>query len=693
MTNFADALKSLENVITVATEGGDFTTLKDALDSITDSSPTQRYTVQVAPGIYTEDNPIQGKEYVAVKAIGDLQTTRFVAGNINTDLLIMANLFTIEGVALWGVSGATNYAIRQDVVGSTSVTRCIFGECTNGIIVNNAGTQLVANDIAVFNPTVTLVRGAYCQAGIFNVYSMNANAGTLGTMVEITGVNSSAVLNNVNSSLSTLTTGISVKDLASVDINFPKLTGMATAIEAEGGAHVHFNGVRIEGATVDGVRINNVGTDTILNVQTTIVENSTGFDFNLLSATCQVSGNASTSINKLNFVAGAKLYGTILDLEEGDEGVNVIGELHVGIPEQGAESVFGEGDSYTRGLIAYTYNGANDTYTDISAAVQSPTASTFTFPNNSINTAIYVSTDLQAADYLKFFGLKMANTVSQIGGTIVGEYWNGAWVAFTTMTAESSGSYLRKADDLFTVAPNGYQIRFNPTMDSDWVKNDDPAVDATNRYWVRFRITASPATLPVFEQFKIHTNRHEINADGFGEDMGKARAYKTVPVSWNTFKDAGSTVGNQDLWLTTNCKTGFSNNIMGTGDSVGTVTSLPAWVDTSARLRLKVSGVPVATGNYTLTAFLNSSLTGDVISSNNPGSVVGEVSQAVLVAGVATQQAWWIFDLNISDKGVETLASNPESIWINVETTTVAGNLDGMQFEIEMLNWRDGEHI
>jgi len=86
-----------ENVITVAESGGQFVSIKDALDSITDNGPSKRYTIQVAPGIYTEDNPIQAKEYVNLSSIGDLQTTRIVAANPNEDLIIMTNFFTLEG--------------------------------------------------------------------------------------------------------------------------------------------------------------------------------------------------------------------------------------------------------------------------------------------------------------------------------------------------------------------------------------------------------------------------------------------------------------------------------------------------------------------------------------------------------------------------------------------------------------------
>jgi len=102
-----------ESKIIVAKEGGDFTSVKDALDSIIDNSVSKRYVVLVYAGIYEESNPIQGKEYVSLKAVGDLQTTRITALNPNTDLMIMTSLFTVKGFSLLGVTGATNYAVNQ----------------------------------------------------------------------------------------------------------------------------------------------------------------------------------------------------------------------------------------------------------------------------------------------------------------------------------------------------------------------------------------------------------------------------------------------------------------------------------------------------------------------------------------------------------------------------------------------------
>ncbi|MHC4868060.1 MAG: hypothetical protein ACYTEX_28655 [Planctomycetota bacterium] len=77
----ATKISQLDNIITVSPSGGDFTSVKDAIDSITDNDISNRYVVQVGPGIYSENNPIQGKEYVTIVSTGDLQTTRIVAAN------------------------------------------------------------------------------------------------------------------------------------------------------------------------------------------------------------------------------------------------------------------------------------------------------------------------------------------------------------------------------------------------------------------------------------------------------------------------------------------------------------------------------------------------------------------------------------------------------------------------------------
>jgi hypothetical protein len=82
-------LSSYSNVIVVARAGGDFTSVKAAVHSITDNSPANRYLVWVAPGIYTET--VVMKQYVDIEGAGE-KATKIVSTRI-------ANSATLYGAS------------------------------------------------------------------------------------------------------------------------------------------------------------------------------------------------------------------------------------------------------------------------------------------------------------------------------------------------------------------------------------------------------------------------------------------------------------------------------------------------------------------------------------------------------------------------------------------------------------------
>jgi len=134
----------LDHVITVAKSGGDYTSLKDALDSISVSGPNDKWTIQVAPGNYVEDNPIQMKTYVSCHSIGRT-SARISAGNADEHLFIMENVSSLTGFSFEGVSGAGKYAAVQDVAGETLINDCVITDCENGILLDhvNAGMNII----------------------------------------------------------------------------------------------------------------------------------------------------------------------------------------------------------------------------------------------------------------------------------------------------------------------------------------------------------------------------------------------------------------------------------------------------------------------------------------------------------------------------------------------------------------------
>lgn len=687
------------NVITVSSSGGDFTSIKAALDSITDNDSTHRYVVQVAPGVYTENNPIQGKEYVTLVSMGDLQTTRITAAVANNDLFIMSNFFTVTGFTFWGVTGVNNYAINQEVAGIVGVTRCAFGECSNGIHINNAGASFTLENSTVYNLTVTSGRGIYLEAGNLTVDKFNVALGNVTTLIEITGASSIATLNHVSSFVSTLGTGIFVRDLSRVVINNASIVGMTNGLVVEGAANAKMYGSSIFNAQNDGFRINDTGgAATNVTIQSSSIEDSTDFDINILSENAYLSGSGKTSIDKIYFVPGAQMYGIIIDLKEADEGTNIFGELHVGIPELGTEAVFGQGDSYTRGMLVYTETDVG-VFADVTIPAASPSASTFTFTGTGADHAIYVASSLtNGTDVLLHHGLKIAiNSAAVLGsGNIISEYWNGSsWVELNSMVTDSSVPFLPYGKDYFSKT-GGYQIRYDVLRmnDSTWTKND-PMTLGTSYYWVRFRIVTAITTAPIFQLFKLHSSRAEVNSDGFHEFFGNARPYLQLPISVGTGKPFEGNMQNQTVYMDENIGVGYQQNrFTATGDKYGWELIMPNNIDTSTKLAFRFFGRPTVTETIEWTirwTWINPDGTlyvSEPGSGTNPNSKTTTVSKAVTV-GILE---WFEVYLDISGIIARRDTEFPDLMMVSIQPSTMGGAFDIMGVQAYYLVWGVGGH-
>ena len=85
----------------------------------------------------------------------------------------------------------------------------------------------------------------------------------------------------------------------------------------------------------------------------------------------------------MNITGDLLIVGSYINSKGGDEGFNIIGELHVGSQDRPAESTFGEGDSYNDNMICYTsgiVDGVN-AVRNVTTIAQSNTGSTFPFPS------------------------------------------------------------------------------------------------------------------------------------------------------------------------------------------------------------------------------------------------------------------------------------------------------------------------
>jgi hypothetical protein len=96
----------VQNIITVGKGGNvDFTSLYDAIESITGSSSTNRYVIQVGPGVYLEPSMVlAGKHYVSIVG-ADINSVVIVADNPTN---IIFSLGDTNELSFLTISGATS---------------------------------------------------------------------------------------------------------------------------------------------------------------------------------------------------------------------------------------------------------------------------------------------------------------------------------------------------------------------------------------------------------------------------------------------------------------------------------------------------------------------------------------------------------------------------------------------------------
>ena len=135
-----DKTEKPANVITVATSGGDFTTITAALASITDASSTKPYVIKVMPGIYNES--ITMKPYVDVVGSGR-ENTKITSSAVRENTQIISNAVTVIGA-----NNSTIENIWVDLFGDPGwgVRPIAILNDNTAMKINNVKITVVTND-------------------------------------------------------------------------------------------------------------------------------------------------------------------------------------------------------------------------------------------------------------------------------------------------------------------------------------------------------------------------------------------------------------------------------------------------------------------------------------------------------------------------------------------------------------------
>ena len=295
-------LPKLENIINVAKSGGDFTSIKLAVDSITASSEFNRYVVKVAPGYYFEEAIVlQGKEFVSIVGediLGvivvpkDAGQTMFTVGN-NNELSFMT------------ISGATGgVGILCDNIGGFSlVHKLSLYDCGINIYVHSStadstfyGEYLDFNGSYYYGTKTISENGFIAYCNIENYYNFPTGPiDTIANLVQGSGATLSVFVGDGIGNGVSGSTNYQVSDYA-------VLKTISTTADNWG----------------YGIRILNVGGPSTFDVDSYSIVNSLVYDLSIEHPnTFGTFGGGSASHSKINNLSN-DVYWAFLDVEDGE---------------------------------------------------------------------------------------------------------------------------------------------------------------------------------------------------------------------------------------------------------------------------------------------------------------------------------------------------------------------------------------
>jgi len=169
-------------IVTVALEGGDFSTIQGAIDSITDASAAKPYVVRIYPGIYVENVVL--KNAVNLQGVGPLGAV--VIRNTTGDLLTM-------GTIGFPVSRVENIRFELNPTGTN----------TPRVLVATKGVNIFTNCGFIITPTNGYITSIALSGGtsVLRLCDIHyTHAGTGGGPHEIFNISGASTNFHVNNS-------------------------------------------------------------------------------------------------------------------------------------------------------------------------------------------------------------------------------------------------------------------------------------------------------------------------------------------------------------------------------------------------------------------------------------------------------------------------------------------------------------
>jgi len=171
----ADAIGEIpqaSNTVSVAKSGADYTTITEALASITDASGDNRYVVNVAPGTFEEADFVTVPAFVHLRGSGQGITTVRVLGGSNqttpaASAVLLEDLGAISALRIEN-DAASGIAIGLFVSAASrqTIIRNVTVDAQVGTGTGATGIQMVDSDAVVLNCRATASGGTIVNTGL-----------------------------------------------------------------------------------------------------------------------------------------------------------------------------------------------------------------------------------------------------------------------------------------------------------------------------------------------------------------------------------------------------------------------------------------------------------------------------------------------------------------------------------------------
>lgn len=301
--------------VTVAPSGADFTSIADALASITDAAVTKPYQIRVFPGTYTE-SPFTMKSWVSVEGSGELG----IEVVIQTDddaahFITMAPGATLARVSVVGPSGVGYAAINHTSESSIPafLKHILIRKGYYGLWCHPAAARGVIHAFYVSNQYVGFATENFFRCTDYG---------------NITAIGCSFM----DGPSASVTTGYycdGTQAEMTLDLCHFRNAGSTYGLHAGNGSYVRLMSCAFSRGTT-AIHIANTGSGTEVNAIGTVIRDTFTTDIHVESASSIVKFQGAANKGKLNINALSTFTAVFSDATSGEQGQVVLGELWLG---------------------------------------------------------------------------------------------------------------------------------------------------------------------------------------------------------------------------------------------------------------------------------------------------------------------------------------------------------------------------